>query len=103
MILKVLFVLTLILFIIFVIKHFLGMQKVQHFLKNSNDEFFKERESPLIKLTTHESLQNSTAYEYIWSQRYIEHKDKDFVSLCSKTFKNGLYSIGLFIILIVCL
>ena len=90
-------------FIIFGLKHVWGLRKVENYLKKSKHECSNEHESSLIKISTSGSIRNKVAYDYVWGQRYLEHNDKDFVLLCSKTFRSGIYSILFFVIVIVCM
>ena len=99
---EIIYVLLIIILLVLIVKHSIGLRKIQRYLKDSNDEFYKDRESSLIKFSTYEQSHNDTAYEYLWSQRYKDHKDSEFVQLCSVTFKNGLYCIVIFVILLLC-
>jgi hypothetical protein len=90
-------------FIFFGLKHLIGLRRVQLYLVKSKDDFVKEHESGFIQISNTSGVKNKAAYEYIWSQRYSEHKDNDFVLLCSKTFKSGLSCIAAFVIIIICI
>jgi len=103
MFLQIIGIAAILLFIFFGVKHLMGLRKVQSYLKTNNDDFLRDHESGLVKISTTSGNKNSAAYEYIWSQRFSEHKDQTFVLLCSKTFKSGLYCIVAFVIIIFCM
>ncbi len=90
-------------FIIFGLKHVLGLRKVENYLRKSKHECSNEHESSLIKISTSGSIRNKVAYDYIWGQRYLEHNDKNFILLCSTTFRSGIYSILFFVVVIICI
>jgi hypothetical protein len=96
-------IISIILFIFFGIKHVIGLRKVQLYLVKSHDDFVKNHDSGFIQISNASGIKNKAAYEYIWSQRYSEHKDIDFVLLCSTTFKSGLSCIAAFVIIILCI